>query len=83
MATVPGPANANAVLLTVHTKSGKAVKVALPQDATVAILKTSIFRTTSIPPVRQSLICRGRVLVDEDPVGDCHGHIVHMHVAGR
>lgn len=69
--------------LTVHSHGAGSVKVELPRDATVAVLKASIFRSTRVAPDCQSLICRGRVLCDDDVLEACHGHAVHMLVAGR
>ena len=69
--------------ITVHSQGSAAVKVELPCDATVAALKASIFLSTRVSPDSQALICRGRVLGDDDSVEACHGHAVHMLVAGR
>ena len=68
--------------MTVHSHVGS-VKVALPRDATVAVLKVSLSRSTDVAPMRQTLLCRGRILSDNDPVEPFIGHIVHMHISGR
>ena len=75
-------AQQDTVLLTVHSQAGS-VKIEILRDSKVFALKTSLFRALDVVPGMQSLICRGRVLLDEDAVNACQGHVIHMHIAGR
>jgi hypothetical protein len=57
------------------------VTVEVPRGGTVVTLKVALQSVTRLQPDRQRLICRGRVMKDEDTLQLYeleHGHVVHI-----